>query len=100
MPKRLHKIAARVRVGYGTAGGNGCMITTDGVVATREDGTRTAPAGRYTGRRLARPDAGPLLRGLDHYVADIRPPGCLDVAFTRSYLAHGELRGVDVRPAL
>jgi carbon-monoxide dehydrogenase large subunit len=40
-----------------------------------------------------------LLRGSDRYVADIRPPGCLDVAFTRSYLAHGELRGVDVGPA-
>jgi carbon-monoxide dehydrogenase large subunit len=41
-----------------------------------------------------------LLRGAEHYVADIRPSGCLDIAFTRSYLAHGELRGVDVGPAL
>jgi carbon-monoxide dehydrogenase large subunit len=56
--------------------------------------------GRYTGRRLDRPDAVPLLRGLGRYVADIRPPGCLDAAFTRSYVAHAELRGVDVRPAL
>jgi carbon-monoxide dehydrogenase large subunit len=44
-------------------------------------------------------DIVPLLRGSDHYVGDIRPPGCLDVAFTRSYLAHGELRGVDVGAA-
>ncbi|HEX6468270.1 MAG TPA: xanthine dehydrogenase family protein molybdopterin-binding subunit [Streptosporangiaceae bacterium] len=58
-----------------------------------------APAGRYTGRRLPRPDAVPLLRGLGRYVADIRPPGCLDAAFTRSHLAHAELRGVDVRAA-
>jgi carbon-monoxide dehydrogenase large subunit len=57
-------------------------------------------AGRYTGQRLPRFDTVPLLRGLDHYVADIRPPGCLDAAFTRSYLAHGELRMVDVGPAL
>jgi carbon-monoxide dehydrogenase large subunit len=58
------------------------------------------PGGRYTGHRLPRTDAGPLLRGRGRYVADIRPAGCLDAAFTRSYLAHGELRGVDVRPAL
>ncbi|HEU5160927.1 MAG TPA: xanthine dehydrogenase family protein molybdopterin-binding subunit [Streptosporangiaceae bacterium] len=51
---------------------------------------------------ISHPEAGtgPLLRGAGRFVADIRPPGCLDVAFTRSYLAHGELRGVDVRPAL
>ncbi|HZB28643.1 MAG TPA: xanthine dehydrogenase family protein molybdopterin-binding subunit [Streptosporangiaceae bacterium] len=55
---------------------------------------------RYAGRRLPRPDAWPLLRGAGRFVADIRPPGCLDAAFTRSHLAHGELRGVDVRPAL
>src|SRR5689334_2126138 len=55
--------------------------------------------GLYTGRRLPRPDAVPLLRGLGRYVADIRPPGCLDAAFTRSYLAHAELRAVDVRAA-
>ncbi|HEY7485254.1 MAG TPA: xanthine dehydrogenase family protein molybdopterin-binding subunit [Streptosporangiaceae bacterium] len=57
------------------------------------------PVGRYTGHRLPRADTDPLLRGLDHYVADIRPAGCLDVAFTRSYLAHGELRAVDAGPA-
>ena len=54
---------------------------------------------RYAGRRMPQDDTVPLLRGADRYVADIRPPGCLDVAFTRSYLAHGELRGADVRPA-
>jgi carbon-monoxide dehydrogenase large subunit len=58
------------------------------------------PERRYAGRRLPRPDIEPLLRGAGRFVADIRPPGCLDAAFTRSYLAHGELRGVDARPAL
>jgi CO/xanthine dehydrogenase Mo-binding subunit len=40
-----------------------------------------------------------VLRGGEPYVADIKIPGCLDVAFVRSDVAHAELRGVDLDAA-
>ncbi|MEU6520575.1 xanthine dehydrogenase family protein molybdopterin-binding subunit [Streptomyces sp. NPDC046978] len=36
-----------------------------------------------------------LLTGRGRYVADLSVPGCLDAAFVRSPVAHGELRAVD-----
>lgn len=39
------------------------------------------------------------MRGAGGYVGDLRLPGCLDAAFVRSGVAHGELRAVDVAAA-
>ncbi|WP_433073684.1 xanthine dehydrogenase family protein molybdopterin-binding subunit [Dactylosporangium sp. CA-052675] len=48
------------------------------------------------GARLRRREDGRLVRGAGQYVGDIRVHGCLDAAFVRSPVAHGELRGVDL----
>jgi carbon-monoxide dehydrogenase large subunit len=50
----------------------------------------------YVGRDTGRPEVEDLLRGRWRYLADIRPPGCLDVAFVRSAVAHAKLQAVDV----
>ncbi|WP_433041557.1 xanthine dehydrogenase family protein molybdopterin-binding subunit [Dactylosporangium sp. CS-033363] len=52
------------------------------------------------GARLPRREDARLVRGAGQYVADVRVAGCLDGAFVRSSLAHGELRDVDTSPAL
>lgn len=54
----------------------------------------------YVGRRMLRPEDGPLLRGAATFVADIARPGRLDVAFVRSWAAHGRLTAVDAAAAL
>ncbi|MDH2424448.1 xanthine dehydrogenase family protein molybdopterin-binding subunit [Sphaerisporangium sp. TRM90804] len=41
-----------------------------------------------------------LLTGRGRFVADIEAPGCLEAAFVRSAVAHGELREVTCAPAL
>ena len=46
------------------------------------------------GERLARREDARLVRGGGCYVADLRMPECVDVAFVRSDVAHGQLRGV------
>lgn len=49
------------------------------------------------GQPLARVEDARHLRGLSRYIADLPvPPGCLEVAFLRSPVAHGQLRGVAV----
>ncbi len=60
---------------------------------------RSAAGWRQVGRSLPAPDADEVLRGAARYVADLRVPGCLDAAFTRSWTAHGWLRTVDAGPA-
>ncbi|WP_197520785.1 xanthine dehydrogenase family protein molybdopterin-binding subunit [Mycobacterium sp. E2238] len=52
--------------------------------------------GRMIGARLQRREDSRLVRGAGGYVGDLRLPGCLDAAFVRSGVAHGELRAVDV----
>jgi aerobic carbon-monoxide dehydrogenase large subunit len=48
------------------------------------------------GASLARKEDDRFLRGKGQYVGDIRMPGMRDVAFVRSPIAHGWLRGVTV----
>lgn len=51
------------------------------------------------GARLQRREDSRLVRGAGGYVGDLRIPGCLDAAFVRSGVAHGDLRAVDVAAA-
>jgi aerobic carbon-monoxide dehydrogenase large subunit len=48
------------------------------------------------GARLVRKEDDRLMRGRGQFVADIRLPGTKDVAFVRSPVAHGRIRGVSV----
>ncbi|WGF91036.1 xanthine dehydrogenase family protein molybdopterin-binding subunit (plasmid) [Marinivivus vitaminiproducens] len=52
------------------------------------------------GARLPRKEDDRLMRGRGQYVGDIRLPGMQDVAFVRSPVAHGRLRGISVPDAL
>ncbi|NQU69797.1 MAG: xanthine dehydrogenase family protein molybdopterin-binding subunit, partial [Rhodospirillales bacterium] len=47
------------------------------------------------GARLPRKEDARFLRGRGQYVADIALPGTLEVAFVRSPVAHGRLRGIE-----
>lgn len=53
-------------------------------------------AGQGVGARIARKEDDRFLRGRGQFVADIRLPGMLDVAFVRSPLAHARIRGVTI----
>ena len=52
----------------------------------------------WIGARLKRKEDGRHLAGAAQFVADIRIPGLKDVAFVRSQVAHGHVRGI-VKPA-
>jgi carbon-monoxide dehydrogenase large subunit len=56
------------------------------------------PADGWIGARLLRKEDARHLAGAAQFVADIRLPGLKDVAFVRSPVAHGNLRGV-TKPA-
>ena len=53
-------------------------------------------AGKGVGAALSRKEDYRHLRGLGQFVADIRLPRTLDVAFVRSPVAHGVIRGIEV----
>src|SRR5947199_3898502 len=55
---------------------------------------------RYVGQRVKRTEDPRLIKGLAHYVDDIRLPDTLHVAFVRSIYAHARVGGVDVGEAL
>src|SRR5437764_6103400 len=55
---------------------------------------------RYVGQRVKRTEDPRLIKGLAHYVDDIRLPDTLHVAFVRSIYAHARVRGVDAVEAL
>ncbi|HEX8068993.1 MAG TPA: xanthine dehydrogenase family protein molybdopterin-binding subunit [Pyrinomonadaceae bacterium] len=55
---------------------------------------------KYVGQRVKRTEDPRLIRGLAHYVDDIRLPDTLHVAFVRSIYAHARLASVDVSEAL
>ena len=55
---------------------------------------------RYVGQRVKRTEDPRLIRGLAHYVDDIRLPDTLHVAFVRSIYAHARVNGVDATEAL
>jgi carbon-monoxide dehydrogenase large subunit len=56
-------------------------------------------AGKGVGARLRRKEDARHLHGRGRFVADIQLPGILDVAFVRSPVAHGIVRGIEVPDA-
>src|SRR5438034_595130 len=55
---------------------------------------------KYVGQRVKRTEDPRLIKGLAHYVDDIRLPDTLHVAFVRSIYAHAHIKGIDVSEAL
>ncbi|HEV2833841.1 MAG TPA: hypothetical protein VGW58_00915, partial [Pyrinomonadaceae bacterium] len=55
---------------------------------------------KYVGQRIKRTEDPRLIKGLAHYVDDIRLPDTLHVAFVRSLYAHARITGVDTTEAL
>src|SRR5437660_3264954 len=54
----------------------------------------------YVGQRIKRTEDPRLIKGLAHYVDDIRLPDTLHVAFVRSLYAHARINGVDTSEAI
>src|SRR5918993_3750986 len=54
----------------------------------------------YVGQRIKRTEDPRLIKGLAHYVDDIRLPDTLHVAFVRSIYAHARITDVDTAEAL
>src|SRR5437867_4533105 len=57
-------------------------------------------ASKYVGQRIQRTEAPRLIKGLAHYVDDIRLPDTLHVAFVRSVYAHARINRIDTSEAL
>src|ERR1051325_11559983 len=55
---------------------------------------------KYVGQRVKRTEDPRLIKGLAHYVDDLRLPDTLHVAFVRSIYAHARVGGVDASEAL
>jgi aerobic carbon-monoxide dehydrogenase large subunit len=55
---------------------------------------------KYVGQRLKRTEDPRLIKGLAHYVDDIRLPDTLHVAYVRSMYAHARIKDVDTTEAL
>src|SRR6266852_2070552 len=54
----------------------------------------------YVGQRVKRTEDPRLIKGLAHYVDDIRLPDTLHVAFVRSVYAHARIKSIDASEAL
>jgi len=54
---------------------------------------------KYVGQRVKRTEDPRLIKGLAHYVDDIRLPDTLHVAFVRSMYAHARINGIDTTAA-
>ncbi|HEX3086978.1 MAG TPA: xanthine dehydrogenase family protein molybdopterin-binding subunit [Pyrinomonadaceae bacterium] len=54
---------------------------------------------KYVGKRVKRTEDPRLIKGLAHYVDDIRLPDTLHVAFVRSMYAHARINGIDITAA-
>ena len=54
---------------------------------------------KYVGQRVKRTEDPRLIKGLAHYVDDIRLPDTLHVVFVRSLYAHARISGVDTSEA-
>src|SRR5204863_4035444 len=54
---------------------------------------------KYVGERIKRTEDPRLIKGLAHYVDDIRLPDTLHVAFVRSIYAHARITGIDTSEA-
>src|SRR6266852_1092811 len=55
---------------------------------------------KYVGQRIKRTEDPRHIKGLAHYVDDIRLPDTLHVAFVRSMYAHARINGIDASEAL
>src|SRR5438105_7299914 len=55
---------------------------------------------KYVGQRVKRTEDPRLIKGLAHYVDDIKLPDILHVAFVRSLYAHARISSVDASEAL
>ncbi len=55
---------------------------------------------KYVGQRIKRTEDPRLIKGLAHYVDDIKLPDTLHVAFVRSVYAHARISNVDISEAL
>ncbi|MEK6323437.1 MAG: xanthine dehydrogenase family protein molybdopterin-binding subunit [Acidobacteriota bacterium] len=55
--------------------------------------------GKYVGQRVKRTEDPRLIKGLGHYVDDVRLPDTLHVAFLRSMYAHARITSIDVSEA-
>jgi aerobic carbon-monoxide dehydrogenase large subunit len=60
--------------------------------------TQASASSQGIGARVGRKEDDRLLRGRGQFVADIRLPAMKDVAFVRSPVAHGRIRGISVPP--
>ncbi|MBN9427733.1 MAG: xanthine dehydrogenase family protein [Burkholderiales bacterium] len=58
--------------------------------------TAAVPADQVIGQALPRLEDARHLAGRSSFVADATMPGCVEVAFLRSPVAHGRLLGIDV----
>ena len=54
---------------------------------------------KYVGQRIKRTEDPRLIKGLAHYVDDIRLPDTLHVSFVRSIYAHARITNVDITEA-
>src|ERR1700752_3111276 len=57
-------------------------------------------ANKYVGQRIKRTEDPRLIKGLAHYVDDIRLPDTLHVVFVRSIYAHARISGIDTSEAM
>jgi len=55
---------------------------------------------KYVGKPIKRTEDPRLIKGLAHYVDDIRLPDTLHVAFVRSVYAHARIKSIDTSAAL
>ena len=55
---------------------------------------------KYVGKSIKRTEDPRLIKGLAHYVDDIRLPDTLHVAFVRSVYAHARINSIDISAAL
>src|SRR5258708_27644545 len=55
---------------------------------------------KYVGQRIKRTEDPRLIKGLAHYVDDVRLPDTLHVAFVRSIYAHARIADIDVTEAV
>src|SRR5260370_5448426 len=55
---------------------------------------------KVVGQRIKRTEDPRLMKGIAHYVDDIRLPDTLHVVFVRSLYAHARINGVDTSEAL
>src|ERR1700741_652535 len=54
---------------------------------------------KYVGKSIKRTEDPRLIKGLAHYVDDVRLPDTLHVAFVRSIYAHARINGIDITEA-